>query len=128
MAKSVNHVFLLGNVGRDPEVKITASGMTVASFSLATSERVKDERGNWGERPEWHNLVAFGSTAELIRDHVKKGDKIMVEGRLVTRSWEDKANVKHYMTEVHIAEIIFTGAPPASKPAPQQAADDWSNF
>ena len=84
MAKSVNKVILLGNVGKDPEIKATASGTVVATFSIATSERFKDKTGNWQDRTEWHNLVAYQRTAEIIRDYVKKGNKLYVEGRLQT--------------------------------------------
>ena len=73
MAKSVNKVTLLGNVGKDPEIRATPGGTMVASFSLATTDRTKDPSGNWTDRTEWHNLVAFQRTAEIIRDYVKKG-------------------------------------------------------
>ncbi len=73
MAKSVNKVILLGNVGKDPEVRATPNGTMVANFSLATTERAKDQGGNWSDKTEWHNLVAFGKLAEIIRDYVKKG-------------------------------------------------------
>ena len=77
MAKSVNKVILLGNVGKDPEIKATGSGVVVATFSIATSERFKDKTGNWQDRTEWHNLVAYQRTAEIIRDYVKKGNKLL---------------------------------------------------
>ncbi len=73
MAKGVNKVLLLGNVGKDPEIRSTAGGMTVASFSLATADRAKDAQGNWADKTEWHNLVCFQRTAEVVRDYVKKG-------------------------------------------------------
>ena len=73
MAKSVNKVFLLGNVGKDPEIRSTGGGTMVANFRLATSDRSKDPQGNWQDRTEWHNLVAFKRTAEIVRDYVKKG-------------------------------------------------------
>jgi len=78
MAKSVNKVILLGNVGKDPEIRATASGTPVASFSIATSDRFKDQAGNWQDRTEWHNLVAFQRTAEIVRDYVKKGSKLYI--------------------------------------------------
>ena len=106
MAKGVNKVFLLGNVGKDPEIRTTAGGMTVATFSLATADRAKDAQGNWGDKTEWHNLVAFQRTAEIIRDYVKKGNKLYIEGRLTTRSWDDKeTNKKVYRTEIVIADL-----------------------
>ncbi len=82
MARSVNKVILLGNVGKDPEIRSTPSGTMVASFSLATSDRYKDAQGNWQDRTEWHNLVAFKRTAEIVRDYVKKGSKLYIEGSL----------------------------------------------
>ena len=106
MAKSVNKVTLLGNVGKDPEFKATAGGLTVANFALATSDRTKDKDGNWQERTEWHNLVAFQRTAEIVRDYVKKGSKLYVEGKIQTRSWDDKTSgEKKYRTEIIVNDI-----------------------
>jgi single-strand DNA-binding protein len=106
MAKSVNKVILLGNVGKDPEIKSTASGVAVATFSIATSERFKDKSGNWQDRTEWHNLVAYQRTAEIVRDYVKKGSKLYVEGRLQTSSWDDKTTgQKKYRTEIIIHDL-----------------------
>jgi single-strand DNA-binding protein len=79
MAKGLNKVFLLGNVGKDPEIRSTAGGMTVASFSLATAERAKDAQGNWADKTEWHNLVCFQRTAEVVRDYVKKTEILVNE-------------------------------------------------
>jgi len=73
MAKSVNKVILLGNVGKDPEIRSTAGGTMVAQFGLATTERTKDPQGNWTDKTEWHNIVTYGKLAEIIRDYVKKG-------------------------------------------------------
>ena len=110
MAKGVNKVFLLGNVGKDPEIRTTAGGMTVATFSLATADRAKDAQGNWADKTEWHNLVAFQRTAEIIRDYVKKGSQIFVEGKIQTRSWDDKeTNVKKYRTEILVNELSLLG-------------------
>lgn len=106
MAKSVNKVILLGNVGKDPEIRATAGGAVVASFSIATSDRYKDNAGNWQDRTEWHNLVAFQRTAEIVRDYVKKGNKLYVEGRLQTSSWDDKATgQKKYKTEIIVNDL-----------------------
>lgn len=106
MAKSVNKVILLGNVGKDPEIRATPSGTMVASFSLATTDRTKDPSGNWTDRTEWHNLVAFQRTAEIIRDYVKKGSKLYVEGKIQTRSWDDKTSgEKKYRTEIIVNDI-----------------------
>ncbi len=106
MAKSVNKVILLGNVGKDPEIKSTPSGVVVATFSIATSERFKDKTGNWQDRTEWHNLVAYQRTAEIIRDYVKKGSKLYIEGRLQTSSWDDKTTgQKKYRTEIIVNDL-----------------------
>jgi single-strand DNA-binding protein len=106
MAKSVNKVILLGNVGKDPEIRATPGGTMVANFSLATTDRVKDQSGNWSDRTEWHNLVAFQRTAEIIRDYVKKGTKLYVEGKIQTRSWDDKTSgEKKYRTEIIVNDI-----------------------
>src|ERR1700712_3355827 len=110
MAKGVNKVFLLGNVGKDPEIRTTAGGMTVASFSLATADRAKDQQGNWADKTEWHNLVCFQRTAEIVRDYVKKGTQIFVEGKIQTRSWDDKTSgEKKYKTEILVNELTLLG-------------------
>ncbi|HEX4310778.1 MAG TPA: single-stranded DNA-binding protein [Acidobacteriaceae bacterium] len=108
MAKSVNKVILVGNVGKDPEIKFAGSGTAVATFSLATSDRTKDQAGTWTDRTEWHNLVAFQRTAEIIRDYVKKGSKLYIEGRIQTRSWDDKeTNQKKYRTEIIVNDLVL---------------------
>src|SRR3984885_2063061 len=110
MAKGVNKVLLLGNVRKDPEIRSTAGGMTVASFSLATADRAKDAQGNWGDKTEWHNLVAFQRTAEIVRDYVKKGTQVFVEGKIQTRSWDDKeSGAKKYRTEILVNELSLLG-------------------
>src|SRR3984893_14787202 len=106
MAKTVNKVILLGNVGMNPEIRSTTGGTLVANLSLATSERYKDKGGEWQERTEWHNLVGYARGAEILRDYVKKGSKLYVEGRITTRSWDDKeTGKKAYRTEIVINEI-----------------------
>ena len=106
MAKSVNKVILLGNVGKDPEIRSTGGGTMVANFTLATSDRQKDAQGNWQDRTEWHNLVAFQRTAEIVRDYVKKGTKLYVEGKIQTRSWDDKeSGQKRYRTEIIVNDL-----------------------
>lgn len=108
MARSVNKVILVGNVGKEPEIKFATSGVAIANFSLATSDRVKDKSGEWQDHTEWHNLVAFQRTAEIVRDYVKKGSKLYVEGRIQTRSWDDQASgQKRYKTEVLINELVL---------------------
>lgn len=115
--KGVNKVLLLGNVGKDPEIRSTAGGTVVASFSLATADRQKDQQGNWQDHTEWHNLVAFGRTAEVIRDYVKKGSQLFIEGKLQTRSWDDKeSGQKKYKTEVLVGDLTLLGGPAGAKP------------
>jgi single-strand DNA-binding protein len=106
MAKSVNKVILLGNVGKDPEIRSTPSGTMVANLTLATSDRFQDQQGAWQDRTEWHNLVAFKRTAEIIRDYVKKGSKLYIEGKIQTRSWDDKeTGAKRYRTEILVNDM-----------------------
>jgi single-strand DNA-binding protein len=134
MAKSVNKVILLGNVGKDPEIRSTAGGTKVASFSLATTERQKDASGNWTDRTEWHSLVAFNKLADIVESYVKKGNKLFIEGSLRTNSWEDKeTKAKRYKTEIIVNDLsLLSGreegsAGPynrASSPASSAAAFD----
>jgi len=108
MAKSVNKVTLLGNVGKDPEIRSTPGGTMVANLALATSDRQKDAQGNWQDHTEWHNLKAFNRTAEIVRDYVKKGSKLYIEGKITTNSWEDKeTHQKRYRTEILINELVL---------------------
>ena len=112
MAKGVNKVLLLGNVGKDPEIRSTAGGMTVASLTLATADRQKDAQGNWADKTEWHNLVCFQRTAEVVRDYVKKGTQLFIEGKIQTRSWDDKeSGAKRYKTEILVNELSLLGKP-----------------
>ena len=106
MARGVNKVILLGNVGKDPEIRATQGGMTVANFSIATTDRIKGQDGQFTDKTEWHNLVAFQRTAEIVRDYVKKGNKLYVEGRLQTSSWDDKTTgQKKYKTEIIVSDL-----------------------
>jgi len=108
MAKSINKATLIGNVGKDPEVKFLPSGSAVANFTLATSERFKDKSGEQQERTEWHNLVAYQRLAEIVRDYVKKGSKLYIEGRIQTRSWDDKeTQQKRYRTEIVVNDLVL---------------------
>ena len=110
MAKGVNKVFLLGNVGKDPEIRSTAGGTLVATFGLATADRRKDQQGNWQDTTEWHNLVVYGRTAEIVRDYVKKGKELFIEGRIQSRSWDDKeTGQKKYRTEIIVNELTLLG-------------------
>ena len=108
MAKSLNKVMLIGNLGKDPEVKYTPSGTPVAKLALATNERFKDKDGQWADRTEWHNIVLWQRLAEIAGEYLKKGSKVYIEGRLQTRSWDDKqTNQKRYMTEVVASDLLL---------------------
>jgi len=108
--KSVNKVILVGNLGKDPELKYTPSGTAVAKFSIATSYRFKDKNEHWQDQTEWHNVVAWARLAEIAGEYLKKGNKVYVEGRLQTRSWDDKnTNQKKYMTEVVVNDLVLLG-------------------
>lgn len=107
----VNKVMLIGNLGRDPEVRTTPSGQTVASFSLATSRRWRDRDGNRQEQTEWHNIVCWGRQAEVAGQYLTKGKQVYVEGRLQTRSWEDRqTGEKKYKTEVVVENFQMLGS------------------
>ncbi|HWY70920.1 MAG TPA: single-stranded DNA-binding protein [Terriglobales bacterium] len=108
MAKSVNKVILVGNLGKDPEVKYTSTGTPVAKFSLATNEGYKDKSGQWQDRTEWHNVVAWQRLAEIVGEYVKKGSKVYIEGRLQTSSWDDKeTGQKKYKTEIIANDLVL---------------------
>jgi single-strand DNA-binding protein len=106
MASSgINKVILIGNVGRDPEVRVMQNGNAVANIALATSERWKDKQtGNQQEKTEWHNIVFYDRLAEIVREYVKKGSQLYIEGKLQTRSWEQDG-VKRYATEI-VASVM----------------------
>ncbi len=109
MAKSVNKVILIGNLGKDPELKHTSSGTAVATMTIATNERFKDKSGEWQDRTEWHNVVLWQRLAEIASEYLKKGRSVYVEGRLQTRSWEDKQGQKRYTTEVVASDLVLLG-------------------
>ena len=143
-SRSVNRVILLGHLGKDAETKFTPSGVAVTNFTLATSRRWKDQQsGEWKEETEWHRVVLWRS--ENVSNYLLKGKQVYVEGRLQTRSWEDKDGQKRYTTEVVADDLILLGgrgdsaggefAQPVSMPrsaaapraqAPQPAPEDFS--
>jgi len=109
MAGGVNKVILVGNLGKDPEIRYTTSGMAVAKFSLATSEtRTKD--GQKEEKTEWHNIVAFGKLAEICGEYLAKGKQIYIDGKIQYRSYDDKEGNKKYITEIVANEMRMLGA------------------
>lgn len=108
MGKTVNKSILLGHVGKDPEIHVLQSDNMVANFTLATNNVYRDRMGESHETTEWHNLVAFGRTAEVVRDYVQKGSRIYVEGKIQTRSWDDReTGQKKYRTEIVILDLTL---------------------
>ena len=97
---SLNKVMLIGNLGKDPEVRYTTSGTAVASFSLATSERFKNKNGEWEEKTEWHNVTLWARLAEIAGEYLAKGKTVYIEGRLQTRKWQDRDGKDRYTTEI----------------------------
>jgi single-strand DNA-binding protein len=108
----VNKVILIGNLGRDPEVRSTPSGQPVASFTLATNRRWKDKNGQRQEQTEWHSIVVWGKQAEIAGQYLTKGKQIYLEGRLQTRSWDDRqTGEKKYKTEIVCDNFQMLGSP-----------------
>ena len=105
----VNKAILIGNLGRDPELRYTQSGQSVASFTLATSENWKNKQGEREESTEWHRIVAWGRTAELCAQYLSKGRTVYIEGRIQTREWEDKEGQKRKTTEIVANTVQFLG-------------------
>lgn len=97
---SLNKVMLIGNLGRDPEIRYMPSGDAIATLNLATTDTWKDKGGEKQERTEWHRIIMFGKQAEIAGEYLKKGSQIYIEGRLQTRKWTDKSNVERYTTEI----------------------------
>lgn len=112
----LNKAFIIGNLTRDPELKALPSGIKVCSFALATNRSFKDREGNRQDSTEFHNIVAFGRTGELVAQYLRKGSQAYVEGRLQTRSWDGKDGEKKYRTEI-IADTVQFGSRPAGSPA-----------
>jgi len=112
MGRGLNKVMLIGNLGRDPEMRYTPSGKPVTSFSLAVNRNWVSADGERHDETEWFNVVAWGNLAEICNQHLSKGQKVYIEGRLQTRSWEDDNGQKHFRTEVVANEmVILTGRP-----------------
>ena len=107
----VNKVILIGNLGRDPELRYTQSGQAVVNFTLATSENWTDKSGERVERTEWHRIVVWGRMGELCAQYLSKGRTVYIEGRIQTREWEDKDGNKRYTTEINAQTVQFLGGP-----------------
>ena len=136
---SVNKAILLGNLGRDPELRYTPSGKAVATFSLATTERWSGQDGQKNESTTWHNIVVWGKQAEVMKEYLAKGRQVYIEGRIVNRSYDDKDGNKKYISEIVVQNFSFVGsrgdnagaprdqsstAPPDIAPPPGGGDDD----
>ena len=109
MGRGLNKVMIIGNLGRDPEMRYTPSGRPVTSFSVATSRTWTSSDGERHEETEWFNVVAWGNLAEICNSHLSKNQQVYVEGRLQTRGWEDDNGKKHFRTELVANEMIVLG-------------------
>lgn len=105
----VNKVILVGNLGKDPEVRHLEGGASVANFPLATSESYKDRNGNRVDQTEWHNVVVWRGLADVAEKYLKKGNQVYIEGKIRTRSWDDKDGVKRYTTEIVADQMTMLG-------------------
>ena len=127
---SVNKVILVGNLGRDPELRFIQSGQAVANFSVATNEKWKDKEGNSQERTEWHRIIVWGKSAENCAQYLHKGSKVVVEGRVQARDWETKDGQKRSTVEIVARNVQFLDKAPAGgqkKSAPGPAAGTATN-
>jgi single-strand DNA-binding protein len=111
MSRGLNRVLLIGHLGRDPEMRTTPSGRPVTTFSLATSRAWRSADGERHEETEWFNIVAWGSLAEICQEHLRKGQRVFVEGRLQSRRWDDAEGRKHQSVEIVAREMIMLGEP-----------------
>jgi single-strand DNA-binding protein len=107
---SLNKIMLIGNLGRDPEIRYTQDGSPVATFSMATSENWTDKNGNRQEHTEWHNIVAWSRLADLSKRYLSKGRQVYIEGRIRTREWNDRDGNKRRTTEVIASQIVLLGS------------------
>lgn len=122
----MNKVILLGRLGNDPELKYLASGSAVANFTLATNESYTDKTGQKVQKAEWHRIVVFGKAAEHCAQYLKKGSQALLEGKLQTRSWDDKqSGGKRYMTEIVAFNVQFLSKPSAQIPS-DESETQWT--
>ncbi len=110
MNKLRNRVQLIGHLGMNPEVKTLESGTKLAKFSLATNDSYVNAKGEKVEETDWHNIIAWNKTADLVESYLEKGKEVALEGKLTTRSWDDENGNKKYITEVVCSEILFLGS------------------
>ncbi|MFA5324006.1 MAG: single-stranded DNA-binding protein [Smithella sp.] len=124
----VNKVILIGRLGKDPEVRYTPDGTMVTSFTLATSEKYKDKNGEKTERTEWHNVTSFGKLAEICGNYLVKGKLVFVEGRIQTRSWEDKEGVKRFRTDIIASNMQMLDSKGQNKTGDPSFSTDTANI
>jgi single-strand DNA-binding protein len=119
---SLNKVMLIGNLGKDPEVRFTASGTAVASFSIATSDRVKNKSGEWEDKTEWHNVTLWAKLAEVAKEYLTKGKTVYIEGRLQTRKWQDRDGKDRWTTEIvgERMQMLSPKGEGGSRPSPSR--------
>ena len=122
MSKGVNKVIIVGNLGRDPEVRYMPNGNAVANITVATSESWKDQQGQMQERTEWHRIVLYRRLAEIAGEYLRKGSKVYLEGRLQTREWQDQQGQKRYTTEIIANEMQMLDGKPQSQGLQQNQA------
>lgn len=124
---SVNKVLLIGNLGRDPELKKTPNGKSVCTISIATTKKRKDQSGQLLEKTEWHSVVLWNKLAETVHRFLKKGSSVFIEGELSTRSWESPDGQKHYKTEVVANNMQFVGGGNNSKQSNHQEQNNYKS-
>jgi len=110
MSRGLNKAMLIGNLGSDPEMRSTGSGLPVANLTIATNEQFSTRDGERQQRTEWHRVVAFGKLAEIVGQYLKKGNQVYVEGRIQTREWEDKSGNRRFTTEIVMREMVMLGS------------------
>lgn len=136
---SVNKVILIGNLGKDPEVRYMPSGEAITNINIATTDNWKDKNGEKQERTEWHRIAFFGKLAEIAGEYLKKGNPVYIEGRLQTRKWQDKEGKDRYTTEIVAEKMQMLGsrgggsdtpyaAEQSSRPAPADASKPTADF
>lgn len=126
---SVNQVIILGNLGKDPELKHTQTGKSVATFSVATTDKWKDNNGQWHEKTEWHNIVVWGAKADNCAQYLSKGSSVYIDGKISTRTWDDRDGNKKYKTEIIANEVLFlnkkSGGGQSNNQKPAPASDGF---
>ncbi|MCK9616530.1 MAG: single-stranded DNA-binding protein [Lentimicrobiaceae bacterium] len=129
MASGVNKVILVGNLGRDPDIQNLENGVKKATFSLATSEVIKNKDGSKTAQTEWHNVVLWRGLAEIAEKYLLKGKQVYLEGKIRTRSWEDKDGNKRYITEIIGENLVLVGSPKSEHPVVEGSVmnDDYNN-